>query len=134
MKKIISTFLAVIISITLVTTCFAEDSSDIAWEFDDISTTVIFDGETAYSESEQQYIAEMLVYGSSDVTFVQPRAWCWLTGHDKTTEYVNVITHKAYATAPRCIKEQYKVVTCSKCDFEEMTLISTTSISCCPVD
>ena len=32
------------------------------------------------------------------------------------------------------IKEQYKVVTCSKCDFEEMTIVSTTRISCCAVD
>lgn len=134
MNKIINILLAVIMVITLATTCFANYTSDFVWKYEDDNTTVIFEEQTAYSEIKQQYIADMLVYGYSDITLAQPRAWCWLTGHELTTEYVTVITHKVYSTAPRCVKELYEVTTCANCDHETMTMVSTSDISCCPVE
>ena len=57
-----------------------------------------------------------------------------LFGHDKITHTVRVIEHKVYKTAPRCKESIYSVTTCSRCDYEEMTLLAQHYISCCPED
>ena len=132
MKKTISILLATILLLALATNCFADSDSDIVYETENKS--VIFSSETKYTFEEQQYISNKLIYGKADNNSVQPRAWCWLVGHELTSEYVTVITHKAYDTAPRCISELYEVTTCANCDYEEMTLVSTGAISCCPVE
>lgn len=134
MKKIFGIAIAVILVASLTITCFAGTVNTIVFEYEEMNSTVIFGEDSSYSDTEKKYIADILVYGTSNQPTVQPRAWCWLTGHELTTEYVTVITHKVYTTAPRCVKERYKVVTCDNCDHEEMTLVSTTIISCCPVD
>jgi hypothetical protein len=108
---------------------FANQNNQLAFEYENMS--VVFESGTIFSVTEREYIADMLVYGESDVTLVQPRAWCWLTGHDSKTEYVRIITHKKYALEPRCLEELFEVTTCSKCDLYDMVLVSSTAIICC---
>ena len=56
---------------------------------------------------------------------------CSLLGHklEATTTYT--ITHKARATAPRCLKRTYTYEACTRCDYEISTLKSTAYIYCC---
>ena len=130
MKRLICMLLTIVLLTSIATYSIASD--EVIHQYGNIS--VVFESDTSFTVTKQQYIADMLVYGESDITIVQPRAWCWLTGHDKTTEYVTIITHKKYTTEPRCLEEVYEVTTCSKCDLYDMVLIASVDISCCPVD
>lgn len=56
---------------------------------------------------------------------------CTLLGHKLETSRVNKITHKARTTAPRCLRKTYEYSTCTRCDYEESTLISSKYIACC---
>ncbi len=57
---------------------------------------------------------------------------CSVIGHKIDTSSVTVTTHKARATAPRCLKKSYKHEVCTRCDdYEKSTLLSSTYINCC---
>ena len=113
--------------------CLANVSSENVFEYEDGKITVTFSENCSLSSEEKEHIAATLVYGESSTgTTVQPRSWCWLTGHDYIYNSVSAITHKVYASAPRCVEDLYTVTTCSKCDYEEIELLSTLNIYCCP--
>ena len=44
------------------------------------------------------------------------------------------IKHKALSVAPRCADQLYEVVTCTRCDYMDATLVSQLFIYCCPED
>lgn len=56
---------------------------------------------------------------------------CTIFGHDLVSTITTQITHKASATAPRCLEETYEVKTCEDCDYVNSTLISRGYIYCC---
>ena len=56
---------------------------------------------------------------------------CTLFGHKLTVTYSTVTTHKARATAPRCLQKIYEVSTCSRCDYVSSQLQGSTYIFCC---
>ena len=57
---------------------------------------------------------------------------CSVIGHKIDTSTVYTITHKARATAPRCLKKAYKHDVCTRCDdYETSTLLSSSYIFCC---
>lgn len=56
---------------------------------------------------------------------------CTLLGHKTEATQVAKITHKVRSTSPRCLKKTYKYVACTRCDYEESTLLSSTYIACC---
>ena len=56
---------------------------------------------------------------------------CNIFGHDLVSSNTTQITHKAKSTAPRCLKEVYKVEVCEDCDYTKSTLISSSYINCC---
>ena len=57
---------------------------------------------------------------------------CSVIGHKIDTSVVSVITHKARATAPRCLKKSYQHDVCTRCDdYETSTLITSKYINCC---
>ena len=56
---------------------------------------------------------------------------CTLFGHKLQTTVVATVTHKVRATSPRCKKETYNYEECSRCDYNNATLISTEYIICC---
>lgn len=56
---------------------------------------------------------------------------CSLLGHKITSTAVAVTTHKVRATAPRCVQKTYNYEECSRCDYENSTLIKTEYIPCC---
>lgn len=124
--KMISVCIA-LLSLTLTISAINESAPIIFYPEEDI--TVEFDVNTSISVEKRQMIADTIVL---DTPIIQSRAWCWLTGHDKTTETVTATYHKVDELDPRCLLEIYLVTTCSKCDFYEEELDSTGYITCCP--
>lgn len=56
---------------------------------------------------------------------------CTLLGHKLENSIVDVITHKASATAPRCLKKTYEYSACTRCDYETSEVILKEYIYCC---
>ena len=56
---------------------------------------------------------------------------CTLFGHKIESTAVATITHKVRATSPRCKKETYYYEACTRCGYEDSTLMSTEYIICC---
>jgi len=56
---------------------------------------------------------------------------CTLLGHNFDYTRVYKITHEVRATAPRCLKKTYEHAMCTRCDYEESTLVSSAYIACC---
>lgn len=56
---------------------------------------------------------------------------CTLFGHKIETTTVAAVTHKAKATSPRCLREIYDVDNCTRCDYTNSTLITSSYIVCC---
>lgn len=56
---------------------------------------------------------------------------CTLLGHKLETSSTYTITHKARATSPRCLKKIYNYSTCTRCEYQESTLVSSSYIVCC---
>jgi len=56
---------------------------------------------------------------------------CTLFGHKLESTAVTTTTHKVSATSPRCLKRTYKYDACTRCDYENSTLIGQEFIICC---
>lgn len=56
---------------------------------------------------------------------------CTLFGHKTESTQVYRINHEVRTTSPRCLKKTYKYTACTRCDYEESTLISSAYIVCC---
>lgn len=56
---------------------------------------------------------------------------CTLFGHKLETSCVTAITHKARATAPRCLEKVYEYEACTRCDYEASDLLGSSYIFCC---
>ena len=69
--------------------------------------------------------------GTEDDTSATYGLTCTLLGHKLETTTVTKTTHKARTTAPRCLKKTYNYSACTRCDYEESTLKSSTYIACC---
>lgn len=90
--------------------------------------TVIFHNEVS-PEIQERIIAhfngeELPVAGSRGIT-------CTLFGHDLEKSSIDTVSHKVRTTVPRCLRETYTYEICSRCDYEEYTLVSSTYIDCC---
>jgi hypothetical protein len=56
---------------------------------------------------------------------------CNLLGHKYTYTEVTTVTHKASATAPRCLQKIYNHGVCTRCDSQTNTLKNSIYIYCC---
>jgi len=56
---------------------------------------------------------------------------CTLLGHKIECTSVYTIEHKVRATSPRCLKKTYDYEECTRCDFEQATLVNSMYIVCC---
>ena len=107
----------------------AETSSAYIFEYQNENMTICF--ESALDEKTCKAISDHLAYGVSD-NEISRISFCWLFGHDLTVSPVTVIKHKVKPYAPRCLKEEHDVTTCSKCDYMEDEIISSVYIPCHP--
>ena len=99
------------------------DCCAIVIEEDNLSEETIEKIHAFYSQENvpDEYESESQTYGLT----------CTLLGHKLESSNISKITHKARTTAPRCLKKTYKYETCTRCDYEKSTLVSSTYISCC---
>ena len=97
--------------------------------------TVSIEDASALTEGQIEKITNAVItYHSGYETIESSQPYgltCVLLGHDKQLNMVSVIEHKVRATIPRCLETQYKVTTCSRCDYENIEYYTDTYISCC---
>lgn len=134
MKKIISITLTVLLLASLcLQPVFAEEDDYIIIEYG--NTTVYFKADTAFTAEEREMIAHVLageeqqhVHDGDD----SDNIICDIFGHKTTTEEVTAVQHCVLPTPPRCRQEIYDVTTCSRCDYADYQLLSTSYIDCHP--
>lgn len=56
---------------------------------------------------------------------------CTLFGHKIECTSVSTTTHKVRSTSPRCLQKTYNYEECTRCDYENATLILSEYIVCC---
>ena len=127
MKKTVSIVLALI---CLVGCCISASASVTEQTIITINNVdVVFNSSSSLSNEEKQVIATILTNGEPNTQTYG--LLCTLFGHNNSTEIVTTITHCASSTAPRCLREKWEVVTCSRCGNVENTRIDYTLIYCC---
>jgi len=129
MKKISFVLIIAICLVSILTNyIFAEDN----WSFDFFidGTEINISSEEEITESFAYGIAHRIVFGDEGQAHING-LYCNMYGHSYVTTTATTITHRYYATAPRCLKEIYSVKTCSVCGHEIRTLESSTRIYCC---
>lgn len=92
---------------------------------------IIIENENVSEETKQKAIAFYTNGGEETEGASTYGLTCTLLGHNLETSRVTKITHKARTTAPRCLEKTYNYSTCTRCDYETSTLISSRYISCC---
>ena len=55
---------------------------------------------------------------------------CTLFGHKLTETTTSVVTHNVYQNAPRCLRQDYNLSVCSRCDYVSQELIASQRIYC----
>jgi len=130
MKKIIAliTFITLTISLTVGIHAI-ELNGAIIYSYEELGIEVTFANNTNFSAEQQQRIADIL---ANDITPVETKAWCWLTGHSYVSDAVTVITHKADLYNPRCLEQTYEITTCKNCNYYDEELLGSIYITCCP--
>lgn len=56
---------------------------------------------------------------------------CTLFGHKLESTTVSTVTHKVRSTSPRCLEKVYDYEACTRCDYEDSTLLTSKYIVCC---
>lgn len=130
-NRIISIFLFFLfIFLSTQNVAFAEDKSseNVVTSYHDDMITIHFHNETS-TETQEKIIAH---FKGTETFSIEPKGiTCTLLGHNIETGTTTTITHKAKATAPRCLSETFDYEVCSRCDYSEYTLISSRYVYCC---
>ena len=104
-------------------------SADYNHTIEDI--TVIYQEDSVLTDAQKELFLFLI---QSEQTEYTPYSLLCLFGHDKVTEYAHIIKHKALSVEPRCADQYYEVITCTRCDYMDATLVSNAFIHCCPED
>lgn len=92
---------------------------------------IIIDDENISDETKEKIIAFYSNGGEECEGATTYGLTCTLFGHKLESATASTITHKVRTTSPRCLKKTYNYEACTRCDFEETTLLSSTYIVCC---
>lgn len=128
MKKIIALIMSVILAFSVMSvSVYAEDTAEtVVVSVNGVD--FIFDTDTS-EDFRNKFIAD---YFNPDEDGAEAYGLtCTLLGHDIENSVSTVITHKAKSVSPRCLKEIYSVDTCTRCNYSNATLISSSYIVCC---
>lgn len=129
MKKIIALILAVVSLFSAMTiSVYAEgtDENTVTITVNDVE--FVFDASTT-EDFRNKAIAHYFNHG--DAGAAAYGLTCTLFGHKIESSVITTVTHKVSSTSPRCLRETYNVETCSRCDYTNSTLLSSTYIVCC---
>ncbi len=130
MKRLTILIMVIIFIICATVSVSADEPVGNTYQIENV--TVIFDADSQFSAEQQENIAQLLAnpeYAISQVNLI-----CNIFGHKNTSETVITITHKASATEPRCLQENFTVTTCSRCNESTVERNSLFYIFCCPED
>ena len=129
MKKFISIILviATLFGLTSISV-YAEDTAEATVTVTVNDVEFVFDADTT-EEFRNRFIEHY--FGHEDDGTATYGLMCTLFGHKLESSVVTTITHKAKATAPRCLRQRFNMEACSRCDYSTKTLIDSTYISCC---
>lgn len=92
---------------------------------------IIIENENISEETKEKAIAFYTNGGEETEGVSTYGLTCTLLGHKIETTRVAKITHKVRTTDPRCLKKTYSYDACTRCDYEESTLVSSAYIACC---
>ena len=127
-KRLVAMLIAIAIAM-----CLFVMPSSAAGEAEQTHTNIeiIFEDETLSEEFKARATAHFLNGAPEDDGTATYGLTCTLFGHKLETGTTTTITHKARATAPRCLEQIYNYSACTRCDYEASTLKSSTYIHCC---
>ena len=92
---------------------------------------IIIENENISEETKEKIIAFYTNGGEEKEGASTYGLTCTLLGHKLETSTVAKITHKVRTSSPRCLKKTYNYEACTRCDYENSTLITSTYIVCC---
>ncbi len=139
MKKIIALLSVVALLATGGFAAFADNgTSSYVYSYEGKTVEIFIEDDCGLSEEGKQALADRLfalqtggVATNSAESSVQPRAWCWLTGHDKVTHTTMTLTHMDREKDPRCTKTFHECTYCTKCSYSTEEVIDIQYVSCC---
>ncbi len=129
MKKIIALILVVVSVFGVMSISgYAEDANENTVTVIVNETEFIFDANTS-EDFRNKAISHYFNHNNDGAAAYG--LTCTLFGHKIESSVVSVVTHKVRATDPKCLRETYNAETCSRCDYTNSTLLSSSYITCC---
>lgn len=129
MKKIIALIMVAVSLFSVMSiSVYAEDANENTVTVTVNETVFMFDADTT-EEYRNKFITHYFNHGDGGAATYG--LTCTLFGHKIESSVVVTITHKAKETDPRCLRKTYNAETCSRCDYTNSTLLSSSYISCC---
>ena len=92
---------------------------------------IIIENENISEETKEKIIAFYTDGGEEKEGTATYGLTCTLLGHKLESSIVYKINHEVRTTSPRCLKKTYAYDTCTRCDYENSTLIGSEYIACC---
>lgn len=92
---------------------------------------IIIENEDISEETREKILAFYADGGEEKEGIATYGLTCTLFGHKLETSTVKTVTHKVRSSAPRCLQKTYTYESCTRCDYEESTLIAQKYIACC---
>ena len=125
-------FLSLLLTLAVLTGLFVIPTS--AVETEEVATTeieIFIENEDISEETRAKIIAYYSDPNHEDDGVATCGLTCTLFGHKLESTTVRSVTHKASATAPRCLQKTYDYDACTRCDYEKSTLLGSIYIYCC---
>lgn len=92
---------------------------------------IYIENENISEETEAKIIAFYTNGGEETEDVATYGLTCTLLGHKLESSIVRTITHKVRSTSPRCLQKTYNYKSCTRCDYEESSLVAQEYITCC---
>lgn len=92
---------------------------------------IVYHFEEGVSEEVKERVVAGICDEMEDDGVQTASVLCDLFGHNLDVNYTYGYKHKAYTSAPRCIKYTYQYDICTRCDYAYEYLIKTEKIYCC---
>lgn len=92
---------------------------------------IIIVNQNISEESKEKIIAFYTTGGEEQEGTTTYGITCTLLGHKLESSRVYSINHEVRSTSPRCLKKTYDYATCTRCDYEDSTLVGSEYIVCC---
>lgn len=92
---------------------------------------IYIENENISEETKEKIIAFYTNGGEEKEGVTTYGLTCTLLGHKIESSTVTTINHKVRSTSPRCLEKTYDYESCTRCDYEDSTLLTTEYIICC---